>query len=211
MTTAHGGQGTINSLYTIGYSTHSLEEFIELLMRHSITAVCDVRSHPYSRINPQFSRETLQKELKKNRIAYVFLGRELGARSNDPNCYSGGKVIYARLAKTEPFQTGLQRIRKGMKSYCIALMCAEKDPLECHRAVLIARHLHEEGIKIQHILENGNLESQEDAERRLLKFLKIPEADFFRTQSELIANAYEIQAQKIAYEEETKHNRQDGG
>src|SRR3989304_3669807 len=81
-------------LYTIGHSTHSIEEFVKLLTMHSITAVCDVRSTPYSQFTPQFNRELLQKELKIHNISYVFLGEELGARSDNPSCYVNGKVQY---------------------------------------------------------------------------------------------------------------------
>jgi len=84
-------------MYTIGHSTHPLEYFIGLLSRHGITALCDVRSKPYSRINPRFNRESLKKSLEESRISYLFLGRELGARSEDPHCYQGGKVQYDRL------------------------------------------------------------------------------------------------------------------
>lgn len=84
-----------NTLYTVGHSNQSLEEFLSLLQKHAITAVADVRSYPYSKMNPQFNRETLSKELKECGIAYVFLGKQLGARSEDPSCYVEGKVQFA--------------------------------------------------------------------------------------------------------------------
>ncbi len=124
-------------IYTIGHSTHPSEKFIELLKRHEITAVCDVRSSPYSQFTPQFNRETIQSELKKHGIAYVYLGKELGPRSDDPGCYENGKVQYDRLAKTDLFHEGIRRAKEGMKSYRIALMCAEKDPIMCHRTILV--------------------------------------------------------------------------
>jgi uncharacterized protein (DUF488 family) len=194
-------------VFTIGHSTHTLAKFIDLLRAHMITAICDVRSQPYSRMNPQFNRATLQEELKKNGIAYLFLGRELGARTEDTACYVDHKVQYERLAKTALFQLGLKRVQEEMKSFRIALMCAEKDPLGCHRAILVARHLHERGIEIKHILEDGSLENQEAAEHRLLRLLKIQETDFFKSQQEIIADAYSIQNQKIAYEEQTNDDQ----
>src|SRR6476620_8598881 len=117
-------------VFTIGHSTHSLERFIELLRVANVNAVGDVRSSPYSRFNPQFSQNNLKDALKQHGIVYVFLGRELGARSADPACYSNGRVVYSRLAKTTLFQSGLQRIRTGAATYRIALMCAEKEPLD---------------------------------------------------------------------------------
>ncbi len=79
-------------LYTIGHSTHTVDRFIELIRMHSIGVVCDVRSNPYSKFNPQYNRENIRRELKKDNISYVFLGRELGPRSDDPECYVDGNV-----------------------------------------------------------------------------------------------------------------------
>jgi uncharacterized protein (DUF488 family) len=95
----------LQTVFTIGHSTHSETRFIDLLQLHHITAVCDVRSKPYSRRNPQFNREDLKETLDDNGIAYVFLGKELGARSQDAACHDGGKVQYERLAQTELFKT----------------------------------------------------------------------------------------------------------
>ena len=129
------------TVFTIGHSTHPQERFVSLLCQHGITALCDVRSTPYSRVNPQFNREGLRESLRACGITYVFLGKELGARSADPTCYEYGKVKYDRLAVTDLFRQGLDRVREGTRTYRVALMCAEKEPLECHRTILVARHL----------------------------------------------------------------------
>lgn len=186
-------------LFTIGHSTHSLERFLELLAVYGITAVADVRSSPYSRYNPQFNRETLQKELKRKGLQYVFLGRELGPRSDDPACYIEGKVQYNLLAGTDLFRKGLERLKKGMESFRIALMCAEKDPVTCHRAILICRHLRGNGLKISHILEDGSLEDNEDSIKRLMKLLKIQDTHLFKAREEIIQDAYDMQSERIAY------------
>ena len=188
-------------MYTIGHSTHSTEKLIELLTKHHVTAVADVRSQPYSRVNPQFNRETLCAELKTAGIAYVFLGRELGARATDKICYIDGKVQYDILARTALFQEGMTRLAQGLTSYRIALMCAERDPLTCHRAILVCRHLAARGIRTQHILEDGRLESHNEALMRLLAELGIAEGDLFRSRDELIAEAYSKRGQQIAYAE----------
>lgn len=189
-------------VYTIGHSTHSTKKLIQLLAGHDVTAVADVRSQPYSRTNPQFNRESLRAELKTASIAYVFLGRELGARTENRGCYIDGHVQYDLLARTVLFQEGLTRIAQGIGSHRIALMCAEKDPLMCHRAILVCRHLTVRGITAQHIVENGRLESHEDAVTRLLEELDIPERDLFRTRDDLIIEAYSRRGQQIAYREE---------
>jgi uncharacterized protein (DUF488 family) len=189
----------MNTLYTIGHSTHTIEHFLELLAMHAITAVCDVRSSPYSSYNPQFNREHLIKDLKAKKIAYVYLGRELGPRSEDPDCYVENRVQYDRIAGTQLFQQGLKRVKEGMKKYRIALMCAEKDPVTCHRTILVCRYLREDNLEIQHILENGSLENNKDSERRLMRLLRVPEATLFETLEEQVEKAYDLQSRKIAY------------
>jgi len=188
-----------NVIYTIGHSRHPAEKVIELLHKYSITAVADVRSQPYSRMNPQFNRETFCSQLKDAGIAYVFLGRELGARSEDRECYVEGKVQYDLLAKTPLFRLGLERIIEGMKRYTLALMCAEKDPLTCHRAILVCRQLVAFGLEVKHILDDGHLESHSDALSRLLSELGLAEPDLFRNHEELLEEAYKKRGQQIAY------------
>jgi uncharacterized protein (DUF488 family) len=186
-------------VYTIGHSTHSIEGFIELLVSHGATVVADVRSRPYSRFNPQFNRESLRADLKKVGISYVFLGRELGARCEDRACYVDGTVQYDLLARTGLFQEGLERVAEGASRHRIALMCAEKDPLTCHRAILVCRHLATRGIAAQHILEDGRLEIHDDAISRLLTEVGIGERDLFRGREELTAEAYDRRGRQIAY------------
>jgi len=191
----------MNILYTIGHSTHPTEHLLHLLSLHHISAVADVRSSPFSRFNPQFNREILQKALRDAGIEYVFLGKELGARSEDPTCYADGKLQFGRLAQTETFRNGLARLQKGMESYRVALLCAEKDPITCHRMILVCRNLREDAVKIEHILEDGNLEENAHAERRLMQFLRIRENNLFASPEELIERAYDMQGKRIAYEE----------
>lgn len=194
------------TVFTIGHSTHTQEHFINLLSKHGITALCDVRSKPYSRINPQFNREELKQSLRGDGIAYVFLGKELGARSDDPSCYEHGKLQYGRLAHSGLFQQGIERVQEGMKEYRIALMCAEKEPLECHRTILVARHLVELGLEIQHIHADGRLESHAEALSRLARIFNLEEQDLFRSPEDLLADAYRLQAERIAYDISTFGN-----
>lgn len=188
-------------VYTIGHSTHPVETFLGLLRMHGITAVCDVRSTPYSRMNPQFNREALRRVLHERKINYVFLGKELGARSDDPACYRDGKVQYETLSKTPLFVSGLERVIKGSKKFRVALMCAEKDPLDCHRTILVARHLAEQGVTVSHILEEGSIESHDQAVSRLMQILNISGDDLFRSPEDSIREAYRIRGKTIAYEE----------
>jgi uncharacterized protein (DUF488 family) len=190
------------TVYTVGHSTHSIEKFVELLRMNGITAIADVRSSPFSRHNPQFNREALAKDLKEAGISYVFVGKELGARSDDPACYENGRVQFGRLAQTSAFRSGIERVLNGTREHRIALMCAEKEPLDCHRTVLVARALEHEGAAIKHILADGRLEDQKDTMSRLLDAVGLPREDMFRSREELVADACELRERKIAYVDE---------
>jgi len=187
------------ALYTVGHSNHPLERFLDLLRQHGIEAICDVRSHPYSQHCPHFNREALAAVLNDNGLHYAFFGDELGARTHDPGCYDRGKVVYARLARIAPFQAGLGRLRLAMRSRRVALMCAEKDPLTCHRAILVCRHLRSDTDAILHILESGETETQSEAELRLMDLLNIG-PNLFESDEELVERAYDTQSARIAYE-----------
>ena len=187
------------ALYTIGHSTHTAQKMVDLLRLHGITAIADVRSSPCSRMNPQFNRDSFSDLLKTCKIAYVFLGRELGARSKDRSCYSQGKVQYDLLARTHLFQDGLDRVIHGMKTHRVALLCAEKDPLTCHRAILVCRHLVTRGVVVRHIREDGRIENHEETLSRLLAEHGLPERDLFRNRSEMIEQAYSERGDKISY------------
>ncbi len=196
----------LSPLFTIGYAGRSADDFITLLEYHKITALCDVRSAPYSSRNPQFNREPLKKELKSHNIAYVFLGSELGARSNDPTCYKNGQVQFSCLSQTSLFKAGVQRVKTGMESHRVALMCAEKDPLMCHRTILICRYMRNEGVLIKHILVDGSVETNAELEKRLMKLLNIPQDDLFMDHEQLVNRAYDMQSDKIAYVAEEKQD-----
>ncbi len=193
----------MSELLTIGHSTHPIDAFIALLKQHGVTALADVRSHPYSRHFPQYSKDALKHALAQVQIAYVFLGKELGARSENPACYRQGKVQYDLLARESLFAQGLERLRQGMEKYQIALMCAEKDPLDCHRAVLVARRMFESGTPVQHIHADGHLEEHRTMEMRMLQLHKMHESDMFRTCEEVLIDAYRIHGERIAYQDQT--------
>lgn len=195
-------------IFTIGHSNHTPEAFVARLRQHVITAVADVRSQPYSRLHPQFNREPLKAMLQREGISYVFLGKELGARSEDPACYRQGRLQFNLLARHPLFLQGLERLQKGMESHTIAVMCAERDPLNCHRTILVSRQLREQGIPVTHILADGTLESHDQVEKRLLALAKLPEGDLFRTRDECITEAYGKQGARIAYEDDAIAERE---
>jgi uncharacterized protein (DUF488 family) len=188
-----------NIIYTIGYSTHSIQTFEALLSKYSISALVDVRTSPYSKFKPEFNKQNLAKSLKQSKVAYLFMGEELGARSIDPGCYINGRVSFTLLAQTENFRRGISRLSDGMQEYVIALMCAEKDPITCHRTILISRYLEKVGITVKHILDNGLIETTSDIEKRLLKLYKLEQLDFFTYPSDAIETAYLKQEHNISY------------
>jgi len=189
------------TLYTVGHSNHSIEKFSGLLTANGITAVADVRSRPFSRRHPQFNKERLAAVLAQHNIAYVFLGKELGARSEDPSCYENGKVQYGRLAATPAFKAGIARVLAGAEKFRVALMCAEKEPLDCHRTLLVSRALQSVGAEITHILADSSLESQEKTMSRLVGLVGLSKEDLFQ-HNDLIAVACRLREDKIAYVKE---------
>jgi uncharacterized protein (DUF488 family) len=188
-------------IFTLGHSTHSIEHFIKLLRLHGVNAVADVRSRPYSRMNPQFSREAFSDVLRKHHIAYSFLGRELGARPEDRSCYVAGRARHDLIARTPLFRSGLDRVADGCQRYRIALVCAEKDPMTCHRALLVCRHLVPLGFSIKHILANGEIEEHDASLRRLAVQINVPLSDLFRSYEDLVEDLYDRRSREIEYVE----------
>ena len=185
-------------IFTVGHSAHEIADFRDLLAQHDIEAVADVRSAPYSRRHPQFNRDALKEGLRANGIAYVFLGKELGARSKDPACYADGRVQFRKLARTPLFRSGIKRLLEGSGQMRIALMCAEKEPLACHRTLLVARELVRICKEVNHILADGTLETHGAAIDRLCRQLGIAE-DLLRSPEAMEHDAYAAQEAKIAY------------
>jgi uncharacterized protein (DUF488 family) len=191
----------IREIYTIGHSNRCAPDFLSLLFANDINVVADVRSKPHSRNNPHFDRESIIAHLAEGKIRYVFLGQELGGRPPDESCYHQGKVNYEMVARSPFFQEGLRRIELGIqRNFRIALMCTEKDPLLCHRAILISRQLVERQIQVKHILDFNIIETHATSVNRLLKSLGICEIYQDRTAVEQIDIAYAIQGRNIAFE-----------
>ena len=196
------------SIFTIGHSNHPSETFLDLLHEHRIDVVADVRSSPYSRYNPHFNHQSLNDALENSGIDYVFLGGELGGRPMDRSCYDAdGRVQFERLANTDQFDDGIRRVIWVSDERRVALMCSEKEPLNCHRTLLIAKVLEERGVPVTHILADGSLETHEATMNRLLDGFKLPHhGDMFRTRREVIADAIVRQVSKVGYVDSTTTN-----
>jgi uncharacterized protein (DUF488 family) len=196
------------TILTIGHSTHDFPGLVRLLRQHGVTVVADVRSIPASRFAPQFNRGPVQYSLQEVGIKYVSLGKELGARTDDRACYADGRVQYRLLAQSAEFVSGITRLLRGTQTERIAVMCAEAEPLDCHRTVLIARVLVEAGITVDHIHPDGRIEGHTSAMERLMARFGLAEPDLFRTASERLEEALSRQESRIAYVQ--KSFRDDG-
>ncbi len=155
-------------LFTVGHSNHEWDVFVELLRRHHIDVLVDVRSHPYSKYAPHFNMDRLKEALPTSGIRYLFMGEELGGRPSEEDLYDqDGHVLYYRLAETALFQAGLARIKKGMEKFRVAMMCSEENPAVCHRFLLVTKVLAKQGLEIQHIRGDGSLQSDGELRREV--------------------------------------------
>lgn len=198
------------AIFSIGHSTQSLDDFISVLRKNEISVVVDVRSSPFSKFTPQFNKDSIFSALKNSEIDYLFFGEHLGARPEDPSCYLNGKVQYARLAAKSGFKNALIRLLKGAQNYRIALMCAEKEPLDCHRTILVSQALFESGCEVKHILHDGSLEVHAKTLDRLLTMMKVSDTDLFKSREELHAQALRKQESRIAHRKDGPGAAMDG-
>lgn len=185
-------------LYTIGHSNHPIAHFLALLKGAGIQRVADVRSVPFSRRFPQFSQKALAASLSAAGIQYWFLGDALGARPQDPACYDNGKASYALIAATPAFQEAIGTLIAASARQRIALMCAEKEPLDCHRTILVGRALAGRGVALAHIRADGAVTPHTEIERALLHKTK-QDGDLFADRNAALARAYEMLGEKLAY------------
>ena len=186
-------------LFTIGHSNIPAEGFTAMLLTAGVEAVADVRSVPASRFRPWFSAKNLAPLLGSAKIDYLFFGDELGGRPRDPSLYCDGVADYEAMARRPRFQAGLDRLLANAGPRPLCLMCSERDPLDCHRCLLVARALAVRGVTIGHILHDGAIESHASIERRLLEIAGAGSDLFATGQEERLAAAYRRRARAIAY------------
>jgi uncharacterized protein (DUF488 family) len=192
------------SLFTIGHSSLELSAFLKILLAHEIKIVCDVRSRPGSFRFPQFNREPLEACLASAGLQYEFFGEALGGRPSDLRAYhADGIVNYEERRKGADFCAGIDRALELSHSSNIALMCAEEDPLQCHRFLMICPALLDRGVTPSHLRRGGELESQRQAEDRLLKLHDLTAFDsgslFISERDVALQDALRLQAQEFAF------------
>jgi uncharacterized protein (DUF488 family) len=151
------------SIFTLGHSKHALERFLELLGQHRIEVLADVRSQPFSRFSPHFSRPGLERAIEGAAVRYLYLGDALGGRPKARACYGDdGQVDYDRVEEQEFYRRGIERLIDGAGRFRVCLLCAEENPARCHRRLLIARTLVRRGVEIRHIRGSGAVEIEEE-------------------------------------------------
>jgi uncharacterized protein (DUF488 family) len=186
-------------LFTIGHSNIPAERFIALLRGAGVDAIADVRSIPASRFCPWFSAKNLAPLLAGATMDYVFFGDALGGRPRDPSLYCDGVADYEAMAQRPGFRADLDRLLAVAGRRRLCLMCSERDPLDCHRCLLLARALAARGVSVGHILHNGEIESHIATERRLVKTAGGSGDLFVTGQDERLAAAYRRRARAVAY------------
>lgn len=194
------------SCFTIGHSNYAIEAFLRLLEKYAINCLVDIRSSPYSRYVPQFNRENLLRSLEKEKILYVYMGDKLGGRYMDPDLlYSDGVVDYGKVMQKKEFRQGIQSvIRNIKKGLNIVLMCAEKDPLDCHRFLLVSKGLSDQGVRVKHILGNGDFIVHKDLEDLLVQRYnnELNQLSFFEenlSPGKILEKAYKKRNREVAF------------
>jgi uncharacterized protein (DUF488 family) len=156
------------TIFTIGHSNQTMEGFLRLLSSNRIQVLVDVRTSPYSRYSPHFSKDNLKLELKDQGIGYRFAGDYLGGRPDDPDLYKNGVipdghadylnlVDYPAVATTTRYREGIDKLLILAEDNRVAIMCSEGDPQQCHRHHLIAQTLIDADVEVVHIHRDGKL------------------------------------------------------
>jgi len=155
-------------IYTIGYGARTIEDFIAVLQQNDIEFLADVRTAPYSRYKPEFSRAALEAELLRHGLRYIYMGDQLGGQPQDPDCYLDGKVHYDAVKQKPFYRRGIARLQKAVaRGYRVVLMCSEGKPENCHRCKLIGESLTDLAIPLWHIDEKDELKSQDEVIQRI--------------------------------------------
>ncbi|HUZ33237.1 MAG TPA: DUF488 domain-containing protein [Xanthobacteraceae bacterium] len=194
-------------LFSIGHSNIPADRFLATLQNAGVNAIADVRSTPFSRFFPWFSQQALAARLAAASMTYTFMGGTLGGRPRDERLYRDGIADYAAMATQAEFHDGLQSLIDAMAQSRICLLCAEREPLDCHRCLLVTRHLAESGLTVGHILHDGTIEPHAATERRLLA-LYDDDCDLFEAgQASRLAAAYRWRAKAAAFRQKSSASR----
>jgi uncharacterized protein (DUF488 family) len=192
-------------IYTVGHSTHEISYFLELLKEYSVNCLVDVRSVAASRYNPQYNQKALVKSLQDNGIQYIHMPAEFGARHTDPALLNEeGQVDFIKVQNSAAFRSGVERLRVLINSgLTVALMCAEGDPLDCHRFSMISVALQRDGFDVYHIMKDQTVKTNAELEMQLLKKYKkkLSQPDIFNQPAsrDQVKEAYRLRNKDIGF------------
>lgn len=196
-------------IYTIGYTAFKIEDFILVLKKYNIDCIIDVRSSPFSRFYSDYNKLELMSRLKNEKILYYNFTNEFGARQTNRIYYhSEGYLDFNKFLNSDNFKSGVNKIKNGIKKgFVLCLMCAETDPITCHRSIMIGRGLKNNDIKVNHILKSGEFETQESIEMRLLNIYyenrnQLSLFSEVKSDIEYIKEAYDKKNKEIGFREE---------
>ena len=180
-------------VFTIGHGGRSFDDVVAQLKATGVQFVVDVRSQPYSRYQPEFSRDALEPAFSNAGLRYIFMGKQLGGRPDDPTCYTeNGNVDYAECRRRDFFQEGIRRIlNAGERGYSLALLCSEGSPTNCHRSGLIGEELEHRGIPVLHLLPDGGQKPHTEIMQQRTKG-KMPLPGFGPVSSKRVAERREL-------------------
>ena len=194
----------MHTLYTIGHSQRPIEHFINLLKDHDIDYVIDVRSTPYSKFAADYNKENIQKILSTYNISYAHMGKCFGARQENLDLYTPeGYLDFEKVIASANFQMGLENVMKGMETHKIALMCLEKKPCDCHRAIMVANGFYKAGCTVEHILEDSSIQTHKELNKELMDkyFPNRFQLSLFDMNEEIdyLKEAYRLRNKEIGY------------
>jgi uncharacterized protein (DUF488 family) len=215
-----GAKGKLNErrlvmkeIYTIGYSCFKIDDFVNVLKKYNINCVVDVRSNPNSKFYTDYNYNELENTLKEHNILYRNYKKEFGAQQENTKYYRNGYLDFESFCMSEAFREGMRKIEAGIElKYIFVLMCAEKDPIKCHRTLMIANEFHKSGYKINNILFDGTIETQESIEQRLLDiyFPKREQMSFLEKDlsvDEMVRESYKMRNEEIGYRNELDEDK----
>lgn len=177
-------------VFTIGYAGIKIDDFVDVLKSNNISLLVDVRSTPRSQYFVDFNDTKLKMVLAQSNIKYENWRTEFGARQSNSVFYTNGILDFEKFAQSEQFKSGIQKVKVSQEIIC--LLCAEIDPIGCHRGVLCSKELQNNGFDIKHIIARRNgeikIENHNELEQRLIALHKTD-----------LQKAYKKQNEKIGY------------
>ncbi len=193
-------------VYTIGYSTFLIQDFIYVIKKFNIHCIIDVRSNPLSKYFTDYNQHTLAITLKNNNILYRHYAKEFGARqSNSIFLTSEGFVDFNKFILSEQFLSGIKKVKAGLElGYNFCILCAEADPLTCHRSIMVSRGFLHHNIEVNHILKTQILEPHTKLEKRLvnLYFDNNHQISLFEGELsyyEMLTKSYDLKNKEIGF------------